>query len=83
MQEWEFELEDGVEYQSYFAEEEAKIFTFFLPTTLPDDAHFTIIGAPQKGSAKDFVLTVMSNEYDDDAVASTNYQSRKGIPAWK
>jgi hypothetical protein len=83
MQSFEFELEDGVEFNSYFAEEQAKVFTYSMPPTIPDDAHITIIAYPEKGTHMDFLMSVISDEYDEDASPSSGYSSRRGVPAWK
>lgn len=80
----EFELEDGVEFQTYLVQNEAKIFTFTIPYTISDDSHIVIKGSAYRGTVHDFSLSVISsNDPDSDLTPSSSFKSKRGVSAWK
>lgn len=83
LQSGEFELDDGVEFQTYLDRYEAKIFKFTIPHSIRDDDHLIIKGSPYRGSAQDFSLSANLNVRNKEAMPSSNLGNKKGISAWK
>lgn len=76
----EFELEDGVEFQTYLYQEDTRLFHFTIPSTIDDSASVVIKASAYRGTVHDFTLSLSSKEKD---TASTSLGTRKGVPAWK
>jgi len=83
MQSSEFELEDGVEFQTWLDTNEARIFKFTIPENILDDNHLIIKGSAYRGSAHDFALSVNLDTSSGAALPSSNISNKKGVAAWK
>jgi hypothetical protein len=77
----EFELDDGVEFQTYLYKEDARIFKFTIPHDISDNTSVTIKASSYRGNSHDFTLSISSKFKPDEP--STGLMSRKGISAWK
>ena len=77
----ELELEDGVEFQTYLYKEDARVFTFTIPSSLVDTANSSLIikAASYRGTVHDFNLKMQSTV----PMADGSFRERLARPAWK
>lgn len=79
----EFVLEDGIEFQTYLVENEARIFKFIIPGNIEDDDHIIVKGSSFSGNAHDFSLSVTTDTDNEHELPSSSLSNKKSISAWK
>ena len=84
----EFTLEDGVEFQTHLYTEDARIFKFTIPQSIPDDTSLLIKASAFKGTVHDFTLAVAPAKPREEDSGTTHevgsgIDDKRGIPAWK